>query len=234
MKKISFKIFLNKKLPQEIEFIEEGNSNKSIKHISYPVYFIITFNRKTTQIKSTVVSTYAKLEDISSDDQKVLKFEENYFKKIIQYEYNLLGDKFSLSGIKKRFDTYTLHLMNLIEEATFEKYFKVIVKSRSEFSRVLTNVIPDNIPFETQLKATEILIPDFHSKLTSGETELFEAFADFKNIYRKYKYDYPETYPRIIDWLDGSLDEAIKHNNLEKHNDTINYLVDARIKYLNP
>ena len=121
--KISVKPYLNKRIqPVSITFTENG---KNITVKLYPIYYQVIYKRKNTQFRTAyfkngneAFSHFFSLEESKynqSDPQKVIENDKIIIEQIIRY-LELMDEEFSLKGLNKKYDEYTIELAILINK----------------------------------------------------------------------------------------------------------------------
>jgi hypothetical protein len=195
-KKITIKFFLNKALQPHII-----NKKKT-----YPLYMLITYDRRNTMLKCHYGHYYKDLKEVSTDSTLtrlgLLVFEENIIRKTIAYEMEKAGNKFSLKGLHKKYDQYSISIHLL-----FEQYLKGILQKAclsakpQEFSLAL-NFSSHNVSFDTLYTIAEKIYPDLNKTLPRNFQEELVIFHDFQKLYGFPVFEY--TFPTVIEWLDNS------------------------------
>ena len=227
-KKITIKYFLNIRLPFEPEFYEITEDDKDSTELKkyYPLYFQITYNRKSTQLKCFTDSAY--YHDINDIDEKIkaeLQKQMNLLKRIVAYETRHLPQSYSLRGIRERYLFYATSLMEIIEESVYSKYNDVLPQTKSEYMRMLSQVYPDKIQFKTIISATLKLIPDFMDFADENSKMYFVMYSYLDKLFNRMKSRNEEF--TILDWYDGSARAVVINfmNDLQPDENTNRYLV---------
>ena len=188
-KKITVKFFLNKTLQP----VMVNNTKKS-----YPLYMLITYNRKNTMLKSYYGYYYKDLKEAAQ--LGLMAFEEKMVKKTITYERGLAGGKFTLKGLHKKYGQYCAGLHSLYEEYLKGVLFHLVVRARPhEFSYAL-NFSDPKVSFDTLYTIAKKIYPDF--SLPDSFRQEAEGFHDYSKLYGSPFFTY--NFPTVIEWLDKS------------------------------
>ena len=193
--KITIKFFLKKSLPHGTD--EKGNR-------LYPLYIMVTYKRKNTQIKSQYGEHYyTRMEDVEKFTKGVIPFEENILHKVMEYENEQAGeDNFSLVGLGKKYNYYTRSIYWAIETYIKELLWKAIQRTKDELQMVLKHHTAQ-ATFTRLYKASNLLFRDFNKNLSQELTKEIKAYQGFLKIYPEIHFIYD--FPTIIDWVNGGL-----------------------------
>jgi len=131
--KITVKHFLNKNLP-----VTQGET------ILFPVYIKITFQRKSTEIKSTIHKLYAdSLENYRLFNDIDFVNEAVMIQHFVTKGYQEFGDKFTLRGIASLCRNYNeKRIKDLFKSIVFDEFDNYVNLQKSKFSMILSNRIP--------------------------------------------------------------------------------------------
>lgn len=183
--KITVKHFLNKNLP-----VSQGDK------LLYPVYIKITFQRKSTEIKSTIHKLYAdSLENYHLFNDLDFVYESFMIKHFVTKGYQELGDKFTLRGIASLCRNYNeKRIKDLFNGIVFNEFDDYLCTNRPKFWLMLGNRIPsvdsftyfeaalkllDNDPFIVKLKDKFEILRDIESVEFPGFGQLQEQRLPF-------------------------------------------------------
>lgn len=187
LSKITVKHFLNPRVIPS-DYILGGLNEEGVQDdnlIPHPLYVKVTFKRNSTEIRSILRKDFYSLFEIKREDKDLMEVESRMIEDVISKDYKKLGDKFSLKGIKKRSEYYEKDLIeHFSNEFLWNDYQKLIVKSRSEFARLLLNRDP-SVPISTYLKAAMMLIPE--DKGLGKFQSQFDVLEQINSIFRKLK-----------------------------------------------
>lgn len=224
MKKISVKHFLNTSLKSDkdrgrISLVtedKEGNrlaSEDRKKVQKYPVYIKITYNRKTTQMKSEITEYFSAIEDVYTNYPGKISKEVSRMHNAITYEVEKHGEGFKLKGINQRINKYGKTITNLLYDHLSEKFTKALEDSQSEFAglllpftifkadigilnraalRLIDNFDELSTSFKDEIKVYEVFTALFETK----DTELNVAILDW--IYADYKAIAQEKFGKVM------------------------------------
>lgn len=198
-KKTTVKFFLNKAVQPFVEH--------RIKR--FPLYMLVTYERKNTMIKCVHGSYYKDLAEIDQAHYPgLLAFEENVISKTIALELAERAERFDLKGINKKYQCYSTGLHKLLFDTLKTRLWNILLRLEPfEYAKAL-NFNDDNITFNTLLVITRKIYPDFESVVPKSFEKDVEFVALFDKIYQGSYFNY--TYPTIADWLDGSFSEPFE------------------------
>ncbi len=183
--KITVKHFLNKNLP-----VTQGET------ILFPVYIKITFQRKSTEIKSTIHKLYAdSLENYRLFNDIDFVNEAVMIQHFVTKGYQEFGDKFTLRGIASLCRNYNeKRIKDLFNGIVFNEFDDYLCTKRPKFWLLLGNRIPsvdsytyyeaalkllDNDPFIVKLKDKFEILRDIESVEFPGFGQLQEQRLPF-------------------------------------------------------
>ena len=187
LSKITVKHFLNPRVtPSDYilgGFNEEGVHDEDL--IPHPLYVKVTFKRTSTEIKSILRKEFCSLFEIKKEDRDLMEVETRMIQDIIAREYQRLGDKFSLKGIKKKAEYYEQDLIEQFSnDFLWDDFNKILLKSRSEFSRLLL-IRNSSVSAVTYIKAAVKLIPG--DKGLEALQDRLEVMDQINRIFHKMK-----------------------------------------------
>ena len=189
--KITVKFFLNKNLAAR------GEKGKAL----YPLYILVTYQRKSTQLKSHFGGYMEDIEFLNTHHRGLVEFEAKTLQKVIEYEADKYGDKFTLAGIGERYHQYATPINNALE-----RYLKEMLEKEMKATLEPMAIVPD---YKNPLISSGLLylaalrlIHDFDQKISpqlKGELEVnnsyFLLFPKLAGVY---------SFPTVIDWENGS------------------------------
>lgn len=168
--KITVKHFLNKNLP-----VKQGDT------ILFPVYIKITFQRKSTEIKSTIHKLYADsldnyrlFNDIDFVNEAVM------IQHFVTKGYQELGDKFTLRGIASLCRNYNeKRVKDLFINIVFDEFDNYVTIQKSKFSMILCNRIPSVSSYTYYEAALKLLDNDLNIVKLKDK---FQIIKDIESI----------------------------------------------------
>jgi len=195
--KITVKFFFNKNLAAKSEKGKE----------LYPLYILVTYQRKSTQLKSHYGGYLEDIEILNTHYSGLVEFEARTLQKVIEYEAEKYGDKFTLTGIGERYHLYATPIHNALE-----RYLKERLEKEMKATLEPMAIIPDYknplISASLLYMAALRLIHDFDQKISrqlKGELEVnnsyFLLFPKLAGVY---------SFPTVIDWENGNHKKEIK------------------------
>jgi len=192
-KKVTIKFFLN----QAVQPIVEGKTKR------YPLYALITYDRKNTMMRCHYGQYYKDLSEIVKTHYPgLLEMEERIIRKTVDYEMAQREGKFDLKGIYKKYDQYCIGLHVLLREYLKGQLWNMLSRLEPyEFAKALNFNDPD-VEFETIYKMSKKLYKDFASLLPKHFDQEMEVYQQFTKLYRGSLFQY--TFPTVIEWLDES------------------------------
>jgi hypothetical protein len=147
MSKISVKHFLNKNITVSTR---NGNFQK------YPVYIKVTFQRKSTEIKSIIFNSFMNDYEFKTTPKESFKKEAAMIEFFVKKGYSEQGDDFTLKGISdtcKEYkkilirDIYKLYVLN-----DFDKYLEQITDPFSLVVKLRHEYVPTTLYFMSAIK----------------------------------------------------------------------------------
>lgn len=195
-KKITIKFFLNK----TIKPIKEKNA------LTYPLYMLLTYNRRSTMLKCHYGKYYKDMESIEKTHYPgFLAFEERIVKKTIEYEISRQGARFDIKGIGHEYEKYCLGIDLLLENYMKSKLWTyIMMKEPFEYSNAL-NWNSDKVSFSTLYNMAERLYDDFEDHFPKSLQNDLEIYMIYMKLYNSSFYQY--SFPTVIEWLDTSAEQ---------------------------
>lgn len=193
-KKITVKFFLN-------EAVDPVKGEERKRY--YPLYVQVTYNRKNMQFKSRYSEYYEHLKDVKPT---LLAFEERVISGIISYEAGKAKGEYDLKGLKKKYDVYSISILEVLETYLKPKLRLAVLKTGNELSKVLS-FNDTNATVALLYKAANLLFKDFDSGLSDKIKEELQGYQYYQRLYHPVlSYGFPT----LIDWMDGSHREALE------------------------
>jgi len=187
-KKITVKFFLN-------EAVEPVTGEGKKKY--YPLYVQVTYDRKNMQFKSKYGEHYSSLEEVKP---ALMQFEERVIKNIISYEANKEKGEYNLKGLKRKYEVYSISILEVLEGYLKPKLRLAILKTGNE----LTNVLNFNDHSATTwllYEAARLLFKNLEESLSEKLTLELQAYHQYQMLQRPMlNYNFPT----IIEWTNGS------------------------------
>lgn len=192
-KKVTVKFFLN----QAVQPMIEGKAKR------YPLYALITYDRKNTMMRCHYGQYYKDLKEIEKTHYPgLLAMEERIIRKTIGYEMAQREGEFDLKGIYRKYDTYCLGIHALLSEHLKTQLWHILLRLEPfEFTKALNFTDPE-IEFDTLYKMSRKLYKDFASLVPKDFDFEIEIYQLFIKLYRGSLFQY--TFPTVIEWLDDS------------------------------
>jgi hypothetical protein len=228
LSKITIKFFLKESLSQG----EDEHGNKI-----YPLYIMITYQRKNTQIKSKYSEhVYTRMDDVEKFSPGLMAFEEKILRKVLEYEIAKFGeDNFSLVGIGRKYDLYATSVYQAIEPYLKAKLRKAIQKTRDELQMVL-QYDTAQATFSRLYKASTLLFKNFDASLSPDFANERQAYQTYLKFYPEVSFSYD--FPTIIEWENKEFKATLTHKYakaFKKKNKTLDaifLLIDSSVKFL--
>ena len=200
LSKITIKFFLNKNLAPAVK---HGKS-------FYPLYVLVTYNRKSTQFKSKSEEYFEDIESLHTQRPDILEFEERILRKMVEYEVELYGeDKFTVKGLSEKYPYYATSVFK-----TLEKYFKEKLKYQIIATNDLLAFVLDldrpHVSVAMLYSAAIRLFPGFDTRIPLELQKELQAYEQYQTLFalENLMYDFAV----IIEWLNGehkaTLEEA--------------------------
>lgn len=198
-KKITVSFYLNRKLnPTGVTTNEKGKNVNM-----YPLYLTVTYNRKSTQLKSNYGLSYANEKDV---EDGLTDFEERVIAKIIRNDASLQseGEEYDMKGLKEKYETFAISLYTYLEIYLKPRLRLEILKTNDELLKALD--LSKGVGKNSVLllfRAAEKLFDNFLEKMDSGLMEDIKTYERMMPLLRCDNYEFPT----LIDWIDGSIRE---------------------------
>jgi len=195
-KKITVKFFVNK----VVQPLVEGREKR------YPLYMLVTYNRKNTMMRCHYGKYYKDLKEIDKLHYPgLLAMEERIILKTITYELLQRGDEFDLKGTNKKYDQYCIGIHVLLERYLKGRLWNVLSRLEPfEYVKALNFDSPD-VEFNTLYKIARKVYKDFSGLLSKDFEEEIETYNVFMKLYQGSFFQY--TFPVVIEWLDKSVSD---------------------------
>lgn len=192
-KKVTVKFFVN----QTVQPVIEGKTKR------YPLYVLITYDRKNTMIRCHYGQWYKDVKEIEKLHYPgLLDMEERIIKKTIAFEMGQRGSDFDLKGISKKYDLYAIGIHTLLEKHLKGQLWSALSRMEPyEFAKAL-NFNNNDVEFSTLFKIANTLYKDLAGKLPKNFEQEIEIYQAFTKIYQGAFFQY--RFPTVIEWLDGS------------------------------
>ena len=219
-KKITVKFFLHTSVQPEVE----GKQKR------YPLYMLITYNRKNTMLRSYYGRYYKDLKEIEKVHYPgLLDLEERVVQKSISYEVSKQKEVVDLKGLHKKYVKYCIGIDTLLSRYLKNVLWLAVIRSEpQEYKRGLNFSDPD-LRFETIYEMCSKLYPDLDKLLSKdfqAEVQIYEVFMKrYQGAFFQYSF------PTVIEWLDGSVKQEYTHQ-LEKMNKGNQVLIQKSMDFI--
>lgn len=219
-KKVTVKFFLN----QAVQPVIDGKTKR------YPLYALITYDRKNTMMRCHYGQYYKDLSEIDKAHYPgLLAKEEQIIRKTIDFEMAQREGEFDLKGIYKKYDQYCIGIHVLLGEYLKSQLWNLLLRLEPfEFAKALSFDDPD-VEFETLYKMSKKLYKDFASLLPKHFDHEMEVYQLFTKLYRGSFFQY--TFPTVIEWLDNSALNDFREK-LKEHYSQTPSMVNKSIEFV--
>jgi hypothetical protein len=192
-KKVTVKFFVN----QAVQPALDGKTKR------YPLYMLITYDRKNTMMRCHYGQWYKDLKEIEKVHYPgLLDMEERIIRKAIAYEMAQRGKDFDLKGMSKKYDLYAIGIHILLEKHLKGQLWSVLSRMEPyEFAKALNFTDPD-VEFSTLYKIAKKVFKDLTDKLPKNFEQEIEIYQAFAKLYQGSFFQY--SFPTVIEWLDGT------------------------------
>lgn len=193
-KKVTVKFFINKAvLP-----VMEGKTKR------YPLYMLITYDRKNTMMRCHYGQYYKDLNEVDRVHYPgLMTMEERVIRKTISYELAQRGNEFDLKGTNKKYDQYAIGIHVLLERHLKNQLWSVLSRLEPfEYVKALNFTDPD-VEFSTLSKIARKVykdLPELQPKNFEQEIDIYQAFI---KLYKGSFFQY--SFPVVMEWLDHSV-----------------------------
>ncbi len=193
-KKVTVKFFINKAvLP-----IMEGKTKR------YPLYMLITYDRKNTMMRCHYGQYYKDLNEVDRVHYPgLMTMEERVIRKTISYELAQRGNDFDLKGTNKKYDQYAIGIHVLLERHLKNQLWSVLSRLEPfEYVKAL-NFTDTDVEFSTLYKIARKVYKDLPALQPKNFEQEIEIYLAFMKLYKGSFFEY--SFPVVIEWLDLSV-----------------------------
>jgi len=219
--KITIKYFINKNLAPVNGITGSIANGKEILYPNeYPLYFKVTFKRKSTEVKSIIDCGFISVDDAKSKYESLMQTETKMIEHFVETGYEVLGDKFSLRGIGDLCKRYhQRYIYDVFDSYVLNEFDKIVSKIDSPLKNVLCLRLP-KVPSKIYFDIANKMLED-NSTIDHLKNK-FEKIGTIEHI--KLPNNELLSQTRIVDWEFGNAKElfskyALKHgisNELKK------------------
>ena len=189
-RKITIKFFLNEKLAPMID---------DRQRLYYPLYILVSFQRKNTHLKSFYGLYYRSLNDV---EPGLMELEERVLRSLIEYENAEKPEMdYDLRGLKEKFELYVTPVENAISEYLESELTLAIDRTGSEFVPML-NLDYVHLDAALLYKTSNRLFDNFDSFLPPKVKKEILRYEEYKTYYPEVEMFQTLT---LCDWLTGTL-----------------------------
>jgi len=193
-KKVTVKFFINK----VVQAVIEGKEKR------YPLYMLITYNRKNTMLRSLYGHYYKDLKEIDKKHYPgLLSFEERTIKRTIAYELSQQKENFDLKGINKKYEYYGLGIHVILSQHLKSQLWNVLMRLEPYAYAKALNFNDPDVEFETLFVIAKRVYKNLDELLPKDFEQLLEIFQTYAKLYRGSFFQY--TFPTVIEWIDQSM-----------------------------
>lgn len=192
-KKVTVKFFVNK----AVQPVVDGKVKR------YPLYMLITYDRKNTMMRCHYGQWYKDLGEIEKANYPgLLDMEERIIRKTIAFEMEQRGNEFDLKGTYKKYDRYATGIHVLLERHLKSQLWSALSRIEPyEFAKALNFTDPD-VEFGTLYKIAKKVYKDLSEMLPKNFEQEIEIHQAFMKIYQGSLFQY--SFPVVVEWIDGS------------------------------
>lgn len=196
----------------------------------YPLYALITYDRKNTMMRCHYGKHYKDLVEIDKVHYPgLLKMEERIIRKIIDYEIAQREDEFDLKGIHRKYNKYHVGIHVLAGSYMKGQLWNILLRLEPfEFAKALNFNDPD-VEFDTLYKIVRKLYKDFASLIPKDFEQEVQMYQVFLKLYQGSFFQY--SFPTVIEWLDGSAITDYREK-LKEHHSQAPSLVKRSIEFV--
>ncbi|MDB5274691.1 MAG: hypothetical protein JWO58_3058 [Chitinophagaceae bacterium] len=193
-KKVTVKFFVNKTVKPELVGKEKR----------YPLYMILTYNRRNTTLKSLYGGYYKDIQQAEKESPGLLSFEERILQKIVRYELAKEEESFDLKGMYAKYEKYSESIENILSKHFKNVLWMAVLRSEPQEYSYALNFSSQRVYFETLYAISKKIYPDLKSLLPKEFEEEMIIFSSFKRFYPSL---FSYTFPTAIEWIDKSIIE---------------------------
>lgn len=220
-KKVTIRFFLNESVKPEMD----GKVKR------YPLYMLITYDRRNTMMRSYFGKWYRNLEEIDKVHYPgLLTMEERVIRKAIAYEMSLQGSEFDLKGLYKKYERYATGIHILLDRNLKNHLWSVLSRLEPfEYVRAF-NFTDQDVEFSALYKIAKKVYKNLSLSLPKNFEQGIEIYQVFMKLYQGTFFQY--SYPTVIEWLDGSAVEDYRNKLMTLYTDK-SAAVKRSVEFLN-
>lgn len=175
----------------------------------YPLYVLITYDRKNTMMRCHYGKYYKDIGEIDKVHYPgLLAMEDRIIRKTINYEMAERPDDFDLRGIYKRYELYSVGIHLLLENYLKSQLGIILLRLEPfEYTKALNFNDPD-VGFSTLYTICKKIYKQFSTVVPESFEKEIEIYQAFMKLYQGSFFQY--TFPTVIDWLDHSAVDDFK------------------------
>ena len=198
-KKITVRFFLN----ETVKPVKEGHA------MTYPLYMLLTYNRRSTMLRSHYGGYYKDLKQIDKVHYPgLLNLEERIVQKTIQHELLEQGEKFDIKGIGNAYEKYCIGIDVLLDRYMKNQLWNMVVRLEPQEYAFALNFSEPKVSFQTLYGMASKLFPHFEKLQSKEFKEELEIYTSYLKLYQGAFFQY--AFPTVIEWLDKSAVEDYK------------------------
>lgn len=172
----------------------------------YPLYYLITYNRKNQKLRSYYAEIMDSLQFEEEKTKELIAFESRVFEKIIRREADPDSGEFDMKGLKKKFAVYAMSLRQALSEHMTQKLRRVLQGTNDELVLVI-DFTPRN-DFLLLLEGAKRLFPNHKEFFTEELKRQINAYRLYDQLFPIPVWHYD--FATVADWLDGSHQRQIE------------------------
>lgn len=189
-KKVTIKHFLNTAVTTAVDH--------------YPLYVMVTYDRKNTQFKSLVFDFFKDIEDAKKDIPHKLAFEERVIRALVEFEVEFYSEKlvgYSVKGLGSRYNVLSISMYHLLTNYLNEMLRKIVLKcSPKEFFQLVMDKFRRE-DFSLLYEACRRLFDDFEDHTTDLFRKRILYFEEYNRIYDLPRQVLKYQHCTLVEWF---------------------------------
>ena len=215
-KKITVKFFVNKAVQPMID----GKAKR------YPLYVLVTYDRKNTMMRCHYGNYYKGLDEIDKVQYPgLLTMEEKIIRKTIDYEIVQRGNEFDLKGMYKKYELCCVGIHILLGRYLKDQLWNILLRLEPFENAKALNFNDPDIEFDTLYKISKKIYKDFTALLPKHFENEIEIYGIFTKLYQGSFFKY--AFPTVIEWLDNSALVDYRKKLNEYHSQNQSFIIKS-------
>ncbi|MCX6257856.1 MAG: hypothetical protein NTW49_08185 [Bacteroidia bacterium] len=241
-KKITVKYYLNKNRRETFEFTEQSNNKIIREGLVYSTYVQVIYNQNNTKFKSMINDQipieHETIDQLNTTYIHLKRTDENYIRKIMNYEISKYGEDYDLKGFNDKYRLYITSIHDLLGRFLIKELrryvmvhcplifsalnFKIYDRGAFVIFTILNKMYPTFDQHMNEELKLQIAISKEYYELTKtflNKTWLSEKQLETGDLFKTIGYyegfkDW--NFPVLVDWVNGTHMQEVRQMMKEK------------------